>query len=262
MDKASLIADLKNLKVNTISFKENEEKIIAELRKLYKENSDFFSNEDIKLIKIIDNIKDLAEDIEYCKSKESIDILISDFHDIANEIEEDEYISKKIQTYVRVCLEKKHLLPSEMIANEKRKKIQSFGQPPHCPKCEKLMVLRDSSRGYFWGCIDFPGCWGKINASSKKEKGSLGVESEITKKQPKWDLELIKKQPQWDRLRSWRLKIAKESGKPCFVILHDSTLAEIVHKKPKTLIELNEISGIGQNKLEQYGTQLLEIIDS
>ena len=32
------------------------------------------------------------------------------------------------------------------------------------------------------------------------------------------------------------------------------------NKKPKTLIELNEISGIGQNMLEQYGKELLEII--
>ena len=251
MDKEKLIADLKSLKVNDISFKENEERIITELRKLFKENPDLFSDEDIKLIKIIDNTKDCAEEIEYCNSKESIDLLISDFHDIASEIEKEESISKRIQTYVRRCLEKKRSLPSEMIANEKRKKIQSFGQPPNCPKCEKLMVLRDSSRGYFWGCIDFPGCWGKINASSKKKKDALGVESEM-----------IKKQPLWNSLREWRLKIAKESGKPAFVILKDSTLAEIVYKKPKTLIELNEISGIGQNKLEQYGIQLLEIINS
>ena len=260
MIKSNLIEDLKGLKVNSISFKEDEERIIAELRKLYKENSDLFSDEDIKLIKIIDNIKDLAEDIEYCKSKECIDTLISDFHDITSEIEKDENISKRIQTYIRQCLEKKHLLPSEMVANENRREIQSFGQPPHCPKCNKLLVLRDGSRGYFWGCIDFPRCWGKIKASSKKKKDTLGVESEITKKQPQWDLELIKKQPLWGRLREWRLKMAKESGKPSFIILHDSTLAEIVNKKPKTLIELNEISGIGQNKLEQYGKHLLEII--
>ena len=257
MIKSNLIEDLKNLKVNSISFKEDEERIIAGLRKLYKENSDLFSDEDIKLIKIIDNIKDLHEDIEYCKSKESIDILISDFHDIASEIEKDENISIRIQTFIRECIEKKEKLPSEMIANENRREIQSFGQPPHCPKCNKLLVLRDSSRGYFWGCIDFPRCWGKIRASSKKKKDTLEVKSEITKKQL---LELQKKELIWNRLRELRLEIAIRKGKPPFVILHDSTLAEIVNKKPKTLIELNEISGIGQNILEQYGKQLLEII--
>ena len=257
MVRSKLIEDLKRLKVNDISFKEDEERIIAELRKLYKENSDLFSDEDIKLIKIIDNIKDLAEDIKYCKSKECIDTLISDFHDITSEIEKDENISKRIQTYIRQCLEKKHLLPSEMIANEERKKIQSFGEPPNCPKCKKLLILRGSSRGYFWGCIDFPRCWGKIKASSKKKKSTLGVESEITKKQL---LELQKKELIWNRLRELRLEIAIRKGKPPFVILHDSTLAEIVNKKPKTLIELNEISGIGQNMLEQYGKELLEII--
>ena len=164
MDKSKLIEDLKSLKVNAISYREDEERIIAELRELYKGNPGLFGDEDIKLIKIINNIKDLREDIEYCKSKESIDILISDFHDIASAIEKDENISLRIQTFIRECIEKKEKLPSEMIANEKRREIQSFGQPPHCPKCNKLLVLRDSSRGYFWGCIDFPSCWGKKNA--------------------------------------------------------------------------------------------------
>ena len=48
---------------------------------------------------------------------------------------------------------------------------------------------------------------------------------------------------------------------PAFVIFHDRTLAEIVNKEPKSLSELNEISGIGQNKLELYGTQLLTILN-
>lgn len=196
MDKSKLIEDLKSLKVNAISFKEDEERIISELRKLYKENSNLFSDEDIKLIKIIDNIKDLQEDIEYCKSKESIDILISDFHDIASEVEKNENISKRIKTFIRECIEKKEKLPSEMLANEKRREIQSFGQPPHCPKCNKLLVLRDSSRGYFWGCIDFPSCWGRKNACSsknqdnkqnRKTKGTLINNNEIENKRIYFD---------------------------------------------------------------------------
>ena len=73
MDKKDLIFKLISLKVNDASFKENEEEIINNLRELYRKNKDSFSKEDIKIIKIIDDIKELSEDIQYCRSKESIE---------------------------------------------------------------------------------------------------------------------------------------------------------------------------------------------
>jgi restriction system protein len=42
---------------------------------------------------------------------------------------------------------------------------------PSCPKCRKPMVWRTSGRGGrrlaepFWGCADFPRCWGKRQAA-------------------------------------------------------------------------------------------------
>jgi len=114
----------------------------------------------------LDDIKELAEEIQYCKSKESIDQIISDFHYYASGIKENKTISQRIQTYIRLCLEKKHLLPSEKLANKQREEKRSFSPPPHCSKCEKLMILRESSYGHFWGCIDFPTCWGKKKAIS------------------------------------------------------------------------------------------------
>ena len=73
---------------------------------------------------------------------------------------------------------------------------------------------------------------------------------------------MAKEQPLWNILKEWRSKTAKESDMPTFVILHDRTLAEIVNKEPKTLSELNDISGIGQAKLDLYGAQLLTILSS
>lgn len=161
MDKKDLIFKLISLKVNDASFKENEEEIINNLRELYRKNKDSFSKEDIKIIKIIDDIKELSEDIQYCRSKESIEQVIADFHEILGNAKDNENLTQRIKVHIKTCSEKKSLLPSEESTYIKRKKIQSFGPPPPCPKCEKLMILRDSSYGYFWGCIDFPTCWGK-----------------------------------------------------------------------------------------------------
>ena len=161
MDKKDLIFKLISLKVNDASFKENEEEIINNLRELYRKNKDSFSKEDIKIIKIIDDIKELSEEIQYCKSKESIEQVIADLHEILGDAKDNENLTQRIRVHIKICTEKKSLLPSEESTNIKRKKIQSFGPSPACPRCKKLMILRKSSYGYFWGCIDFPTCWGK-----------------------------------------------------------------------------------------------------
>jgi restriction system protein len=45
------------------------------------------------------------------------------------------------------------------------------GETPTCPKCQKPMAWRTTERGGrplakpFWGCADFPRCWGKRQAA-------------------------------------------------------------------------------------------------
>ena len=175
MNIKKLIQDLKNLRVNESSFKANESAILSKLKILYEENSKLFSIEDVKEIKNMIDIKNLSEDITYCKSKESIHDLISDLHFVSSEVGFDGKIYERIQTYIRICLENKNSLPSDVkdgvyskfLVNERKLK-ESFGIPPKCPKCKKLMTLRNSSYGYFWGCIYFPSCWGKKKARKIK----------------------------------------------------------------------------------------------
>lgn len=64
----------------------------------------------------------------------------------------------------------------------------------------------------------------------------------------------------FQKLRAYRLSLAKEQGIPPFVIFHDSTLIEMVNKKPASLKEFSCISGVGKNKLQRYGSSFLEII--
>ena len=47
---------------------------------------------------------------------------------------------------------------------------------------------------------------------------------------------------------------------PAYVILHDSTLAEIARRRPRDLDALSAVSGIGATKLARYGTSLLEVV--
>lgn len=64
----------------------------------------------------------------------------------------------------------------------------------------------------------------------------------------------------WKALKNKRLELAKEQGLPPFMIFHDSTLIEMQHKKPQTLREFSDLSGVGQRKLDQYGEIFLKVI--
>ena len=64
----------------------------------------------------------------------------------------------------------------------------------------------------------------------------------------------------WDALRVRRAEIAKEQGLPAYVIFHDSTLTELVERRPGNLEAMRLITGIGERKLELYGEDFLNII--
>ncbi len=63
-----------------------------------------------------------------------------------------------------------------------------------------------------------------------------------------------------ERLKSWRLAQARAQAVPAYVILHDRTLAEIARQRPRDLGALAGVTGIGANKLERYGSAIVELV--
>ena len=51
----------------------------------------------------------------------------------------------------------------------------------------------------------------------------------------------------------------KENVKP-YIVFSDSVLIEIANTKPKTLEELGSINGIGNKKIDKYGSDVLSIV--
>jgi ATP-dependent DNA helicase RecQ len=64
----------------------------------------------------------------------------------------------------------------------------------------------------------------------------------------------------FERLRALRKRLADERGVPPYVIFGDATLLEMSHRRPVTLDELLEITGVGQVKLERHGEDFLAAI--
>ena len=66
--------------------------------------------------------------------------------------------------------------------------------------------------------------------------------------------------PLFDALRDLRLRLAQEQGVPPYVIFHDSTLAEMAERRPNSDEAFRYISGVGEKKLERYGSEFLAVI--
>ena len=63
-------------------------------------------------------------------------------------------------------------------------------------------------------------------------------------------------------LRQLRAELAKEQGVPPYVVFHDKTLREMVATRPRSLAALHAVQGVGDTKLERYGTRFLEVLAS
>jgi len=64
----------------------------------------------------------------------------------------------------------------------------------------------------------------------------------------------------WEALRARRRQLALDQGVPPYVVFHDATLTQMIERRPHTLSEFGEISGVGERKLAAYGQEFLEII--
>ncbi|MFL5941251.1 MAG: ATP-dependent DNA helicase UvrD2 [Gaiellaceae bacterium] len=68
--------------------------------------------------------------------------------------------------------------------------------------------------------------------------------------------------PTYQALKRWRLERSKADEIPAYVVFHNSTLAEIAARRPKTIGELASVPGVGPAKLERYGTEVLDALAS
>lgn len=64
----------------------------------------------------------------------------------------------------------------------------------------------------------------------------------------------------YSALKAWRSEVAREHNLPAYVIFHDATLAAIAQRAPRSLVDLQGISGIGAKKLEAYADEVLRAV--
>ena len=64
----------------------------------------------------------------------------------------------------------------------------------------------------------------------------------------------------FEHLRALRMQIAREIGKPPYIVFSDRALRDMAERHPRTSKEFLEVNGVGANKLERYGKRFMEVI--
>jgi ATP-dependent DNA helicase RecQ len=63
-----------------------------------------------------------------------------------------------------------------------------------------------------------------------------------------------------DLMRSLRKQVAQEEDVPPFAVFQEYSLEDMALKYPITLLELNQINGVGEGKAKRYGSKFIELI--
>ncbi len=61
-------------------------------------------------------------------------------------------------------------------------------------------------------------------------------------------------------IKDWRLEYARARDIPAFIVFSNHTLEDLARKAPKTLTELERVYGLGSQKIEAFGKELLEVL--
>jgi ATP-dependent DNA helicase RecQ len=91
----------------------------------------------------------------------------------------------------------------------------------------------------------------KIKESKKGTKGSKATKSDGLSEE---------QHVLWQLLRDRRLSLSREQGVPPYIIFHDTTLLEMIYRRPQSLLEMSKLPGVGDSKLQKYGQTFLDVL--
>jgi len=123
-----------------------------------------------------------------------------------------------------------------------------------CPNCQRLISFNDNIKYCPYCGIRFNDQKNESKLKKNKKESKQELDKEIQERV------LYNNKDFFEELKRWRSKTAKSLEIPTYCILHNRSLYEIIKRKPKSKKELEKIYGIGKQKVEKYGSEILEIV--
>jgi superfamily II DNA helicase RecQ len=66
----------------------------------------------------------------------------------------------------------------------------------------------------------------------------------------------------YDALRKWRAEVAKTDNVSHYMVLTNRQMAEIARRRPGTLAEMGDLTGVGSAKVARYGEAMLKVLSA
>ncbi len=137
---------------------------------------------------------------------------------------------------------------SEEFQNHDEQQLNRFLRQHEVIKITSSMINGNES---FWSVIIFYDA-GYPAVNEKKTKYSADPQMQLNPNETKI----------LDSLRLWRNEKAKQQNLPSYFIASNTELLSIAKFKPAKKEELSEIKGFGRHKIENYGTEIIRLLES
>lgn len=140
-------------------------------------------------------------------------------------------------------------LPEEFLYKD-QKMLDDFLEGNEIMKVETAFVSEEK----YWSVI--------LYFEDLKLAKSTVKESKAIKYSAENDLLNADEEKILDALKLWRSEKAREHNLPTYFIASNKELISVAKYKPAKKEELLEIKGFGKHKIENYGEEILEILES
>lgn len=138
--------------------------------------------------------------------------------------------------------------------------LVNYSESSECRHSEILTYYQDSQR--ITNCGHCDNCKPDSDRRVQISKIEIKQKTKLKKKSNTDVIELDSDQEQlFVELKKWRKQKAAELDVPAFIILSDRSLRQIAFEHPYTFDDLRNIHGIGEDKLERFGADLMLILN-
>lgn len=74
------------------------------------------------------------------------------------------------------------------------------------------------------------------------------------------DAESSQATPLWQSIRDWRAQTARKKNVPPYTLFWNKTIDDLCRRRPRTLVDLEQVFGMGERKCQAFGEEILKII--
>ena len=140
---------------------------------------------------------------------------------------------------------------AEQFLSQDEKLLNHFLEKNDIIRTETGIISEEES---YWSVLVFYDEYKQVVKEPKQKSAKFLIESELELDENEMKI--------MESLREWRNVKAKENNLPSYFIATNKELLSIAKYRPVKKEELQDIKGFGKHKMENYGTEIIGILEN